>query len=313
MTSKRIIAQTTLLLFVNFIICSYCPITAHAQESLNITGLAINAPAFKPYREQGEFSFFLSRNASVNIELQDRDFNLVRSIALMAEKKEGENLIAWDGKDEQGRFVKSGEYIFSVTAMAEDGSSVNISKDVTIEFVAPMGTEFKAHLSMVEGKTKKQHISTNDASRELKVGESCLPAIGSCILGPALLALVPALYNAGKEQDERAPKDTQKERDDAKYTGEVYSFFPCIFGATLTYVGFNYAKTGIEDITSENTEWSAHVFYYKPDYKKLARMNREIDEYNAGIDAEIAQRNREIDAHNERVRESVIIKIRLTE
>ena len=38
-------------------------------------------------------------------------------------------------------------------------------------------------------------------------------------------------------------------------------------------------------------------------------MKKEVDEYNARIDAEIAKQNREIDAYNQKIKDSITIKI----
>jgi hypothetical protein len=192
----KMMAKLSLMLFVHFITFSYYP--AQAQESLIITGFRVKTPVFKPYREKGRISFFLNMDASINVEIQDKEFNLVRSIVFMGDGVEGENVIAWDGRDEQGEFVKSGQYIFSITAQADNGSSTIISKDVAIEFDAPMGTEFKTYVTEIEGKPKKPHV--HEAPEKFKA-KSCLAPTGSCLGGLGLIGLGTVLFAMGAKDN----------------------------------------------------------------------------------------------------------------
>jgi hypothetical protein len=254
---RKAAAEISLLVFVHFILLGYYYPTAQAQESLIITGFQVKTPEFRPYREMGQITFFLNQDASINVEIQDKEFNLVRSIVFMGNGVEGENVVTWDGRDEQGEFVKSGQYIFSITAQANNGSSAIISKDVAIDFKAPFGTEFKPHITEIEGKPKKPHV--NEAPERMKITGSNI----TCTCISAIILLPFALM------------------------------------------------TLLEDILTKNTATHGHIVYYEKDYKGLAEANREIDEYNAEIEAEIAQRNKEIDEYNENVRDSIVIKMKL--
>lgn len=72
-----------------------------------------------------ELRFELSNNAAdVVVGIFDADRNLVRSLH-QSSVSAGENRVEWDGKDEQGNRVASGEYTFSVSATDARGDSVD--------------------------------------------------------------------------------------------------------------------------------------------------------------------------------------------
>ena len=72
-----------------------------------------------------ELEFELSDNAAdVVVEIFDADKNLVRSLHRSSVPSE-ENRVEWDGKDQQGNPVASGEYTFSVSATDVRGETVD--------------------------------------------------------------------------------------------------------------------------------------------------------------------------------------------
>ncbi|MBI5787977.1 MAG: hypothetical protein HZA78_03875 [Candidatus Schekmanbacteria bacterium] len=278
----KIIAMISLIAFVNFVLAAGYPAEIQAGESLTISGFGIKTAAFKPYMEEGQIAFFMNKAAAVNVELQDKDFNLVRSLAFMGKGKEGENFIAWNGRheqgkntivytgrDDQGEFVKSGRYIFSVTAMAEDGTSAIISKEVEIEFAAPKGIEFKPHVTEIEGKAKKMYPSEEPTKITMEDGYTrtciggpffCLPLATAGWLIVATIGIIPLLV--GNESDRTFAKDVWSAPFKAKTWKEIFDL-----------------KT-------------------VPDPEEYAKIKQEIDEDNAELAAEIAKRNREIDEDN---------------
>lgn len=273
---KKSMAKISLLLFVHFILFTCYPTNVFAQENLIITGFQVKTPEFKPYREDGQVSFFLNVDASINVEIQDKNFNLTRSIELMGDGVEGENIIAWDGRDEQGEFIRTGQYIFSIAAQADDGSTGILSKEVEIKLEAPRGTEFKTHVTEIEGEPKKDSYSYINPPEKTVWGEfvemqgKVFDTIG---------------YGMGVGDG----------KGNVDHTKKNY-----LFGCLFSPIAIPFTCLLSPFLSTPDT-----------DHKLIAKLNREIDEDNAEIDAEIAEENKEIDEDNDKVKDSVVIKMTL--
>ena len=67
----------------------------------------------------------LSGNAAdVQVQIKDSNGNVVRTIDA-GPKLSGDNIIAWDGKDDSGNQAQAGNYSFAVTATDSAGSAVS--------------------------------------------------------------------------------------------------------------------------------------------------------------------------------------------
>ena len=235
--NKKLISSSVLYFILVMFVLPFYPGKVSAEEPLSISGLAVETKSFRPYREKGKFSFFLNRTAQVTAEIQDSDFNLVRTLALLEPGISGKNNLEWDGKDEKGKLIEDGKYILTMSAMTDDGSSALISKEVSFDLDASEGAEFKTIIFKIEGKDKKPHI--HEAPEKMKIN---------------------------------------------------WDFFQCLVGICLFPISIPVVY--VPDILNKNTGEGAGRIYYRKDYEELAKINREIDEYNAEIDAEIAEENK---------------------
>jgi len=308
---KRIISLTVILFFtwLTLTINISFPQRAFAA-GLAISGLQCKTTEFRPYLEKGQFSYFLNQPASVTAEIQDNDFNLVRKIQFMKMEEAGENSIMWDGKDEEGNFIKDGEYFLSVSAMSGQAISVASSIGMKIAFDAPMGTEFKGHMSQLEGREKKQY--PYEAPKKMQV-ESCLVPAGSCLGGLGLIGLGIMLLEEGADRNKIEREEEAIDEPTAGNGHIVGCIFSLIGGGYLIFSACKDLLTATKDIKNKNTARKGHIIYYEDDYDKLADMKGKVDEYNSKIDAAIAKQNREIDAYNQKIKDSATIRISSTD
>jgi len=247
-------------------------------EGLAISGLQCKTTEFRPYLEKGQFSCFLNQPASVTAEIQDNDFNLVRKIQFMKMEEAGENIIMWDGKDEEDNFIKDGEYFLSVSAMGGQAISVASSIGMKMAFDAPMGTEFKGHISQIKGKEKKQYPSETPTKLQSKNwGRTCL--------GGSFLELFWSPI----------------------FTAEIILWVFTFGTATDIYRDFK------DNFFSAKAQKEALGLERVPNYEKYEKIKKEVDKHNAKIDEEIANENRKIDAYNQKIKDSVRIRISLTD
>ncbi len=275
---KRTISLVAVFFFT-WLSCTLCYPQKGNAESLTISGLQCKTNEFKPYLEKGEFTYFLSQPAAVTVEIQDKEFNLIRKVQFMKIEEAGESVILWDGRDEKGEFIKSWEYILSVNLMGSEGSAVAASMEMKIAFNAPKGTDLKEHVSQIEGKEKKEYpkeVPTKWRSKDkaqtcVRIGMYPIYAIGVIISFPWWL--IYCLYE--KEKKERI-----------KEFISIFSIYE------------NIDFFGLEKV---------------PNNEKYEKIKKEIDEYSAEIDAEIADENHKIDVYNEKIKDTVTIKVSATE
>jgi flagellar hook assembly protein FlgD len=60
-------------------------------------------------------ALYLTDLSEIKIDIYDTTKTLIRSLIPNAYQTPGEALIAWDGRDNQGKFVPVGEYTIKVT------------------------------------------------------------------------------------------------------------------------------------------------------------------------------------------------------
>jgi len=256
-------------------------------EGLAISGLQCKTTEFRPYLEKGQFSYFLNQPASVTAEIQDNDFNLVRKIQFMKMEEAGEHIIMWDGKDKKGNFIKDGEYFLSVSAMSGQGLAVASSIGMKTAFDAPKGIEFKGHMSQLEGREKKQYpdeVPTRFRSTNKFMTCVGLP-FGVIVGGAVYIVIVPAVL-----------------------------FMALFKEKKMEFIDMELnPKRIFEEQIIEEERVEGLALVRVSDYKKYEKMKKKVDKHNAKIDAAIAKQNREIDAYNQKIKDSVRIRISLTD
>jgi len=225
-------------------------------EGLAISGLQFKTTEFKPYLEKGQFSYFLNQPASVTVEIQDNDFNLVRKIQFMKMEEAGENIIMWDGKDEKGNFIKSGEYFLSVNAMGGQAMAVASSIGMKISLDAPAVKDFRMHVSQLEGRQKKQYpIETPTRLKSKNWCATCLRPL----VWPIGTVLATILVLSGEWADAR----------DVWFSTKAQKEF---FSLESVLDLEKYEKMK-KDVDEHNAKIDAEI----------AKHNREIDAYNQKI------------------------------
>jgi len=94
------------------------------REPISIKGCFPN-----PFNPSVEISFSLNQSRSIDLMIFDSSGSLVRQLENGTVYPEGENSIAWNGKDSKGRTLPSGIYFFSLSS----GDFVNTGKMTLIK------------------------------------------------------------------------------------------------------------------------------------------------------------------------------------
>lgn len=78
-----------------------------------------------------KLQYELEKDASiVDVAVSDASGKVVRILNLK-DVKGGANLVAWDGRDSQGKIVKDGDYSFDITASDSAGGSITANTTMT--------------------------------------------------------------------------------------------------------------------------------------------------------------------------------------
>jgi hypothetical protein len=77
-------------------------------------------------------SYLLSQDAAVTVKIYNLAGTLVRALAEDLPAVAGENSVAWDARDDQGRLVPGGSYLCEITAGSEDGQTFEASRILTV-------------------------------------------------------------------------------------------------------------------------------------------------------------------------------------
>lgn len=111
------------ILILAIAICVYpCPGQA---KILRITNVFCNPVIFEPDRgETVKLTYRLSNPATVMIKIYDSRNSLVRELGPSEINKAGDNVAAWDGKDNAGKIVPPNFYLYTITATSIDGKRV---------------------------------------------------------------------------------------------------------------------------------------------------------------------------------------------
>jgi len=103
------------------------PVTFY--DNLEITDV-VNCP--NPFRKQTAFTYFLNQTADeVDIVIYTASGRRIRRIS-DASSCQGYNEEKWDGKDENGRQVANGTYLYKITAKRDDEKVTKVSKLVIL-------------------------------------------------------------------------------------------------------------------------------------------------------------------------------------
>jgi flagellar basal-body rod modification protein FlgD len=105
------------------------------QDLLGYIGKTVKADDDKIFVKDDKVlsgSFSLEDKGDVAVNVYDSDGLMVRTLYLGV-LGNGEHSVNWDGKDNQGKFVKNGTYNFEVKAIDEDGRYVAANTHITGE------------------------------------------------------------------------------------------------------------------------------------------------------------------------------------
>ncbi len=105
-----------------------------SQSITNVSAASLIGKSVKAYSNKIDFDgtngakigYTLSADArQVTVEIRDSKGNLVRTLEPKIERKQGDNTLTWDGTNNDGTFLPSGDYTFTVKAKGKD--------DITLE------------------------------------------------------------------------------------------------------------------------------------------------------------------------------------
>jgi hypothetical protein len=95
---------------------------AGVPRGVEISAVSISSESFAPAHGQTILiKYSLSKSSTVNIDIYDPDFHLIRNLASNIENGEGNNEIEWDGTDIDGNVVPDEAYFFTIVARDRKG------------------------------------------------------------------------------------------------------------------------------------------------------------------------------------------------
>ena len=98
------------------------PLTGHPSGSLQIMELRVEPAVYNPQTNVLSIAYLLGQDANCSVKIYSVSGQLIRTLPTASGgegSKAGVNILTWDGRDEQGRLVRNGPYIISVSAKAE--------------------------------------------------------------------------------------------------------------------------------------------------------------------------------------------------
>jgi len=94
------------------------------EQAVGIFSVSVSPAAFNPARgESVRLTYNLARAAAVTVKVFGPDLDLVRMLADAAPRAAGSNNEVWDGRDLDGRIVPDEAWLFTIEALAPDGST----------------------------------------------------------------------------------------------------------------------------------------------------------------------------------------------
>ncbi len=109
--------------------------SANDFETVNFIGKEITTTGNKVVMGEGgpstSIGYYLNTDASeVSVQIFDKEGRNINTIEL-GPQEDGDHILEWDGKDNNGKTVAPGEYIFAVTAMDIKGVESNVMTKIT--------------------------------------------------------------------------------------------------------------------------------------------------------------------------------------
>jgi len=162
------------------------------QEPLSISGVSVTPERMRLTKETLTVAFNLSQDAKVTVKVYlgentEDDGYAVRTITI--DGKKGSNAVSWDGKDDNGRFVKPG--IYAVAIEADNitlASRVSLAGKVTVLSLPDLlaagigsadqdGRTVLTALVRNIGAEPAKNIVVRFAVRDIAVGDVTIPAL----------------------------------------------------------------------------------------------------------------------------------------
>ncbi|WP_456338005.1 FlgD immunoglobulin-like domain containing protein [Fervidibacter sacchari] len=162
------------------------------QEPLSISGVSVTPERMKLTKETLSVAFNLSQDAQVFVKVYlgentEDDGYAVRTITV--DGKKGSNAVSWDGKDDNGRFVKPGTYAVAIEAdNITLASRVSLAGKVTVLSLPDLlaagigsidqdGRTVLTALVRNIGAEPAKNIVVRFAVRDMTVGDVTIPAL----------------------------------------------------------------------------------------------------------------------------------------
>jgi subtilase family serine protease/flagellar hook assembly protein FlgD len=162
------------------------------QEPLSISGVSVTPERMRLTKETLTVAFNLSQDAKVTVKVYlgentEDDGYAVRTITI--DGKKGSNAVSWDGKDDNGRFVKPGLYAVAIEAdNITLASRVSLAGKVTVLSLPDLlaagigsadqdGRTVLTALVRNIGAEPAKNIVVRFAVRDIAVGDVTIPAL----------------------------------------------------------------------------------------------------------------------------------------
>jgi hypothetical protein len=108
-----------------FILCLLCLYAVHAgteEIPLRISNISLDKKTFSSDKDGSvKITYKLSKDAAVTVNIYDESDRRIRTLGTQVKTAAGFCSAEWDGKDDEGKFLPSGAYIYTLEAVSDAG------------------------------------------------------------------------------------------------------------------------------------------------------------------------------------------------
>ncbi|OQX02695.1 MAG: hypothetical protein BWK80_57295, partial [Desulfobacteraceae bacterium IS3] len=119
---KKNSISATCCFFISCLLCLYAADAGAEENPLRISNVSLDKKTFSPDKDSKvTISYKLSGDAAVTVNIYDESDRRVRTLGSHVKTAAGFCSAEWDGKDDEGKFLPSGAYIYTLEAIGDKG------------------------------------------------------------------------------------------------------------------------------------------------------------------------------------------------
>jgi len=119
---KKILISATCCFFISCLLCFQAADAGAEENPLRISNVSLDKKTFSPEKDGSvKITYKLSKDAAVTVNIYDESDRRVRTLGSHVKTAAGFCSAEWDGKDDEGKFLPSGAYIYTLEAVGDSG------------------------------------------------------------------------------------------------------------------------------------------------------------------------------------------------